>query len=1236
MSSTACSEPTKCYDVTNAPDITVITSNENRRKGKTHIRTIRIIKNNDTGMKKICQILLALSVCSHAWATTVFSISSQTVNNQTTFTVTRIGDMPQQTVFFRTVSLSAMEGQHFTANTGILNFPAGQVSAQVPVPELTPSGMYHYQQAGTTRDYRFEVVDENGLVLAHLDRAISYDSEYQIDPAVVLTEQGVTLTGDTFKVTDSGYDKNGYHGFPLSQYFAATAPQQYMLDMGYQLEVRVRFNAWEWWDGYQYVQILANQTSNCDNRSGCKDGDPGNINYSGYLGGFGHDPGDYWPFDESYIFPVTYLGNDCGPADDAWWPECSNGFGKLYNQKFNFSGGYGRAASGKLIVPTNLTDLGVRFNASGKHEDTWYAAVVTALLTAVDTVNPTVVPAEIVVSPGPYHPGNTVTISIPFSEIVSFDDTIGGLVTSWGVMRYAGGNGTNVLSFRGTIVAPENTLLKVNRFTRGISDMAGNLLSDRQIGQALNVQVAAGGQSTDETFLFSDFTPIGYNEAEDVAATEHFYKLVDGDKGTKWCSHLTGSPLFVAFQFPTPIVVTGYVLTTGNDILPFNYGRNPKTWTLKGKLNKDDEWTVLDSKKQSYMLPYENLTDVYFGVANTTASYRFFRLEISENGGADVMELSELQLEAKLDAGYLTNLVNATVTGVEPYYRSGQTPTISPVLISASGDTLVQDEHYSLAITPNPYTTAGDYTLTATAIPGSGYTGSKTVNFSIVDVLPIQQNVDTLTSGEYVVNSDVTLTGLLTINGKVTINLDNTFCLTAPQGILVAAGDTLIINGPGKLIAHSTNNNAGIGSAKTASACGTIIINSGQIEVNQSGSCYAVGLADDNIGSGSLTLGWKYSSDYIQIASLQVPDIHFASDQLFVVTGTTTTATTADIEGHKLIPATDFMRRDLTYATFQGLQSEYYFTGREIVPQYDVVDLYGNILEKDVDYTEHFLPSPICATGTYLLQVASINGSGYTYSKHQTFDVVLPDPQPIQPRSQTLVLGDEADNDAIVSASNDSVRNVMLADRILYRNGHWSTLCLPFDLPLAGSILDSADVRALTGATFEAGTLTLNFSAENVVTALTAGVPYIIRWTDTDKEDIVSPTFRGVTVNDTVAEATFPHVRFLGSYSAVSLSAADHRKLYLSENDTLDYPSADMVLGACRAHFALSEGAQAPEHIVLNFDGGTTDLEIETPAPITTKFLRDGQLFILKDGMVYDALGRPVCESSTNHILITY
>ena len=286
-----------------------------------------------------------------------------------------------------------------------------------------------------------------------------------------------------------------------------------------------------------------------------------------------------------------------------------------------------------------------------------------------------------------------------------------------------------------------------------------------------------------------------------------------------------------------------------------------------------------------------------------------------------------------------------------------------------------------------------------------------------------------------------------------------------------------------------------------------------------------------------------------------------------------------------------------------------------------------------MDYEEHFAPSPIREPGKYVLQVASIDGSGYTYSKHQTFYVVAnPNPQPIWPNDTTLIIRDQADNDSIIAANNGSVKNVMLARRILPCNGHWNTLCLPFDVTLSeDNILKDADVRALTSATFEAGTLTLNFPAENVVTALSAGVPYIVRWTNPDKNDIVSPTFRGVTVKDTVANAAFPNVHFLGSYSAVNLTAGDDRKLYLSDGDTLYYPSADMVIGACRAHFALSDGTLAPQRIVLNFDGDATDLSSpKSPFPSgegwgeAVKFLRNGQLYIRKDGILYDALGRKI------------
>ena len=68
-----------------------------------------------------------------------FTVTSTTSSGITTFTITRSGSVASETVYYRTVSLSAIEGQHFTAVSGSLTFAAGQTSKTVTVTEAAPS-----------------------------------------------------------------------------------------------------------------------------------------------------------------------------------------------------------------------------------------------------------------------------------------------------------------------------------------------------------------------------------------------------------------------------------------------------------------------------------------------------------------------------------------------------------------------------------------------------------------------------------------------------------------------------------------------------------------------------------------------------------------------------------------------------------------------------------------------------------------------------------------------------------------------------------------------------------------------------------------------------------------------------------------------------------------------------------------------------------------------------------------
>ena len=68
-------------------------------------------------------------------------------------------------------------------------------------------------------------------------------------------------------------------------------------------------------------------------------------------------------------------------------------------------------------------------------------------------------------------------------------------------------------------------------------------------------------------------------------------------------------------------------------------------------------------------------------------------------------------------------------------------------------------------------------------------------------------------------------------------------------------------------------------------------------------------------------------------------------------------------------------------------------------------------------------------------------------------------------------------NSDIIRGYNSRTVDVTLQDRTLYKDGDWNTLCLPFDVTLAGSSLEGAEVMALDGTNsgVSNGTLNLNF-----------------------------------------------------------------------------------------------------------------------------------------------------------------
>ena len=126
----------------------------------------------------------------------------------------------------------------------------------------------------------------------------------------------------------------------------------------------------------------------------------------------------------------------------------------------------------------------------------------------------------------------------------------------------------------------------------------------------------------------------GYNDNEALS------KLFDGNTGTKWCCE--GKNSFVEFSTDNAIRVVSYVLTTANDN-ESNTGRNPKSWLLKGKLDENDEWKIIATVNNDTKMKNVNYTPYEFDV-DKPGTYKYFRFEIKETTGSNVLQLSEMNL----------------------------------------------------------------------------------------------------------------------------------------------------------------------------------------------------------------------------------------------------------------------------------------------------------------------------------------------------------------------------------------------------------------------------------------------------------------------------------------------------------------------------------------------------------------------------------------------------------------
>ncbi len=251
---------------------------------------------------------------------------------------------------------------------------------------------------------------------------------------------------------------------------------------------------------------------------------------------------------------------------------------------------------------------------------------------------------------------------------------------------------------------------------------------------------------------------------------------------------------------------------------------------------------------------------------------------------------------------------------------------------------------------------------------------------------------------------------------------------------------------------------------------------------------------------------------------------------------------------------------------------------------------------------------------------------------------------PVKVEFKTLV-AEEVFEDS-PSANNNEARLADLhnqtvsitLNRPLPRNGDYSTICLPFDLtatqiadpdcPLHGFVIKEFDHSGN-------GEARVNLYLKQV-TSIEAGKPYFVRYAGAPTDVALTPLrFLNVKVTaSTPAAGEGDDCMAQGIFNPHSLVANDQNTLFLSANNTLYYPTANGTMNGFRVYISVADGSPMHAAIrnglpisVCEQESTTTTIDSVTQTESTgkgTKIIRNGQLYIIYKGTMYNVQGKRI------------
>lgn len=256
-----------------------------------------------------------------------------------------------------------------------------------------------------------------------------------------------------------------------------------------------------------------------------------------------------------------------------------------------------------------------------------------------------------------------------------------------------------------------------------------------------------------------------------------------------------------------------------------------------------------------------------------------------------------------------------------------------------------------------------------------------------------------------------------------------------------------------------------------------------------------------------------------------------------------------------------------------------------------------------------------------LIVASATTGFLYKYGLPTTNNVCTTPAPTSQIIPYRFVLQDTKHNQTALNNIMEQTVNTLVCRSLTA--GMYNTLCLPFaldafdDTPLEGAeVLKYSDSEELDGD------ILLYFDA---VTNMEAGVPYLIE----PQVDIQGPIdFTNVTIAVSEGSNTGNGITFNGILSPKELTGGDKSILFLVSDNKLAWANATANMKGMRAYFSLPEGEYDKLRTrarIVTSESTTTDIQQTTTTSTNAqKLIRNGMLYILKDGQLYTVFGTKV------------